>query len=76
MAKIHIETHEVGHILEIQGSQEDVTMLLAMAILGSERLNNVILDAIDGQEYLKKHGLKALPVQGVMMDIDADKTTN
>lgn len=76
MAHIHIETHPIGHVLHIEGSQVDVTTLLALAILGSERLKNVILDALDAQDYLMEQGVKALPVEGQMISIDDNKTVN
>lgn len=76
MAKIHLETNEIGHVIEYEGSQADCTTLLAMAILGSERLHNLILDALDAQAYLKEKGIKSLPVEGKMLNIDDPKTVN
>jgi len=70
MPHIIIQTHPVGHVIDIQGTQEEVTTLLALAILGSERLKSVILDALDAQAYLIERGCKALPVEGKMVDID------
>ncbi|MBL7779952.1 MAG: hypothetical protein JNM22_01960 [Saprospiraceae bacterium] len=76
MAKLHIETNEIGHHVEYDGSQQDVTMMLAMAILGSERLHNLILDALEAQPYLKEKGFKSTPVECGLINIDNEKTIN
>jgi hypothetical protein len=75
MAHVHIETHPIGHMIHIEGTQEEVTTLLALAFLGNEPLKNAVLDALDAQDFLRERGVKTEPA-GPMINIDNANTVN
>lgn len=53
MSKIILQTNDTGFQLLIEGSREEVTELLALALHANPLFLSAVQDALDGQDYIK-----------------------
>lgn len=52
MPKIILQTNDTGFQLLIEGSREEVTELLALALHANPLFKMAVQDALDGQDYI------------------------